>query len=211
MAYVEWEVQAREFANCNCAYGCPCQFNALPTHGHCRAIAGYQIDAGRFGDTPLDGLRAVYVCKWPGAVHEGDGELQVVIDERADDEQRDALRQILYGEQTDPGSTVWSVFMTTVAKVHEPIYAPIDFEVDIDARRARLHVPGCIESTGEPIRNPITGNEHRARINLPEGFEYTVAEMGSGTSTATGAVAMDLSDSYGQFAHLHLSTHGVIR
>ena len=31
MPYVEWEVKVREFANCNCNYGCPCQFNALPT------------------------------------------------------------------------------------------------------------------------------------------------------------------------------------
>jgi hypothetical protein len=211
MANVEWEIKAREFANCNCAYGCPCQFNALPTHGHCRAVVGYQFDEGHFGDIQLGGLGAVYVAKWPGAVHEGNGELQVIIDERADNDQREALRKILYGEETDPGTTVWNVFMSMITTVHDPIYADIDFEVDIDARTARLNVPGLIESTGEPIRNPVTGAEHRARINLPDGFEYTVAEMGSGTSTATGAVPMELSDSYGQFAHLHLSTHGVIR
>jgi len=211
MANVEWEIEAREFANCNCAYGCPCQFNALPTHGHCRAVAGYQFDEGHFGDIQLGGLRAVYVAKWPGAVHEGNGELQVIIDERADNDQREALRKILYGEETDPGTTVWNVFMSMITTAHDPIYADIDFEVDIDARTARLNVPGLIESTGEPIRNPVTGAEHRARINLPDGFEYTLAEMGSGTSTATGAVPMELSDSYGQFAHLHLSTHGVIR
>ena len=33
---IKWEIKAREFGNCNCDYGCPCQFNALPTHGHCR-------------------------------------------------------------------------------------------------------------------------------------------------------------------------------
>jgi hypothetical protein len=211
MANVEWEIKAREFANCNCAYGCPCQFNALPTHGHCRAVVGYEIEEGHFGDIQLGGLRAVYVGKWPGAIHEGNGEMQVIIDERADSDQREALRKILYGEDTDPGTTVWNVFMSMITTVHDPIYADIDFEVDIDARTARLNVPGLIESTGEPIRNPVTGAEHRARINLPDGFEYTVAEMASGTSTATGAVPMELSDSYGQFAHLHLSTHGVIR
>jgi hypothetical protein len=36
------------------AYGCPCQFNALPTHGNCEAVAGMQIDQGYHGDTPLD-------------------------------------------------------------------------------------------------------------------------------------------------------------
>jgi hypothetical protein len=211
MAYVEWEIKAREFGNCNCDYGCPCQFNALPTHGNCQAVVGYDISEGHFGDVQLDGLRAVYVGKWPGAVHEGNGAMQVIIDERADDAQREALRKILYGEETDPGTTVWNVFMTTITKVYDPLYAPIEFEVDIDARRARLRVPNLIEGSGEPIRNPVTGAEHRARIELPNGFEYTVAEIGSGTSTASAAIPMELSDSYGQFAHLHLSTHGVVR
>ena len=38
MTEVQWEFKGREFINCNCAYGCPCQFNALPTDGTCRAV-----------------------------------------------------------------------------------------------------------------------------------------------------------------------------
>ena len=34
-----WELKMKEFVNCNCAYGCPCQFNALPTNGNCQGIA----------------------------------------------------------------------------------------------------------------------------------------------------------------------------
>lgn len=48
MAETEWYVKAREFANCNCSYGCPCQFNALPTHGYCCAVSGFEFDEGRF-------------------------------------------------------------------------------------------------------------------------------------------------------------------
>jgi len=53
---VEWRVKGTELANCNCAYGCPCQFNALPTHGDCRAAVGYEIEEGHFGSVRLDGL-----------------------------------------------------------------------------------------------------------------------------------------------------------
>src|SRR5579864_7882135 len=88
--WVEWELKATEFANCNCSYGCPCQFNGLPTHGNCRYVAGFQIEQGHFGDVGLDGLRAVTMAIWPGAVHEGNGTMQMVIDERADARQRDA-------------------------------------------------------------------------------------------------------------------------
>ena len=50
MAHVDWEIKAREFGNCNCDYGCPCQFNALPTHGNCEAVVGFDIEEGHFGD-----------------------------------------------------------------------------------------------------------------------------------------------------------------
>ena len=57
MTDVKWTIRAREFTNCNCSYGCPCQFNGLPTHGDCRAVIGIQIDTGRHGETRLDGLK----------------------------------------------------------------------------------------------------------------------------------------------------------
>ena len=82
--------------------------------------------------------------------------------------------------------------------------------VDIDGRRARLVVPGLIETRGEPILNPVTGNEHRVRIDMVDGFEYTLAEIGRGWSKASGPIAYELADSYGQFAHLHLSQSGIV-
>ena len=87
----EWHIKGSEFSNCNCAYGCPCQFNALPTHGDCRAAVGYEIEEGHFGTVQLDGLRMVLLVSWPGPVHEGNGTMQVIIDERADSAQREAL------------------------------------------------------------------------------------------------------------------------
>ena len=79
-----WEIKAREFANCNCAYGCPCQFNALPTKGFCEAAVAMEIDEGHYGDVKLDGLRMGGIFQWPGAVHEGRGKCQPFVDERAD-------------------------------------------------------------------------------------------------------------------------------
>lgn len=211
MAYVDWEIKAREFANCTCSYGCPCQFNALPTHGYCAAVAGFQIDEGYFGETRLDGLRAAFVGSWPGAIHEGNGSVQLIIDARADEAQREALLKIMYGEETEPFTTMFNVFAAMAPNRYDPIYTDIQFDVDVDARKAKLTVEGMVESFGEPIRNPVTGAEHRARIDLPHGFEYTLAEMGSGTSTVRGAIPLELTASYGQFANIHLSTHGVVR
>ena len=211
MDYVEWEIKARQFGVCNCDYGCPCQFNAMPTHADCMSVTGYEIDEGYFGKTRLDGLRAVLIFKWPGPVHEGNGAMQAIIDQRADEAQREGLRKVLHGEESEPNKSMWSVFMSTMNTVLEPLYEEIRFEVDVNARLAKLVVPGHVESTGEPIRNPVTGAEHRVRIDLPEGFEYTVAEMGSGTSRVIGALPMEMTATYGQFNYVHVTTHGIVR
>ena len=208
---IEWRIKGREFANCNCDYGCPCQFNALPTHGNCEAAVGFQIDEGHFGDVRLDGLRAAGIYSWPKAVHEGNGTMQLIVDEKADEAQRDALLRIMRGEETEPMTTMWSVYAHMTTTVLEPLFKPIDFEVDVEARTARLSVPGVIEGSGEPIRNPVTGNIHRARIDLPHGFEYEIAEIGSGTTKTMGGIELNLESSYGQFAELHLSNTGVVR
>ena len=208
---IAWEIKGRELANCNCAYGCPCQFNALPTHGDCRAVIGYQIDQGHYGDIRLDGLRAALIASWPGAVHEGNGTMQVVVDERADAGQREALRKIIHGEDTKDMATMWWVYSAMSPNKLETLYRRIDFEVDVDERRGRMTIPGLVEMSGEPIRNPVTGAEHRARIDLPHGFEYEIAEIGSASSTVKGPLAMELKNSYGQFAELHLSDSGVVR
>jgi hypothetical protein len=208
---VDWTIKAKEFANCNCAYGCPCQFNALPTHGDCKAIVGFDIEQGHHGTTRLDGLKAVGVLAWPGPIHEGKGEAQLIIDQRATPAQRESLLRILAGQDTEPGATVWQVFSATLTQVHDPIFAPIEFTVDIERRTARLLVPGVIEGRGEPIRNPVTGAEHRARIDIPNGFEYRIAEMGRGWSKSAGAIKIDLADSYGQFANIHLCQNGIVQ
>ncbi|MFK0692057.1 DUF1326 domain-containing protein [Mesorhizobium sp. IMUNJ 23033] len=210
MADVKWMIKAREFVNCNCAYGCPCQFNALPTHGFCRAVVGVEIESGYHGDTKLDGLRFAGIFRWPGAIHHGKGEAAVVIDERATEAQRGALLRILSGEDTEPGATIFQVFSTTLETVHDPIFAAIDFEVDIDARTARLDVPGVTKGHGEPIKNPVTGNEHRARIDLTHGFEYALAEVGRGWTKTSGPIKFELADSHSHFANLHLSQSGIV-
>ena len=210
MSDTKWAIHGREFTNCNCAYGCPCQFDALPTHGHCSAVVGIQIDTGQHGDTKLDGLKIAAVYHWPAAIHEGKGTCQAFVDDRANDAQREALLRIMTGEDTDPFATMFAVFASTVETMHAPIVAPIAFEINVEGRRGKLSIPGHVEMDGEPIRSPVDGSEVRARIHLPDGFEYVYADIGSASSKSQGAVAIENRNSYGQFAHLHLNSHGVV-
>jgi hypothetical protein len=211
MSELLWEIEGEEYGNCNCDYGCPCQFNALPTHGNCRAVGTVNIKRGHHGDTVLDGLRFGFAVDFPGAVHEGNGTHQLYIDERADPAQREAIRRIATGQDTEPMATHFAVYHEMSSQRLEPVYLPIDCEIDLAAARARTKLGDIVESNCEPIRNPITQEEHRAQIHLPNGFEYTTAEMASGSTRASGDMPMELTDSYAQLNKLHLGSAGVIR
>jgi hypothetical protein len=211
MAFTEWTMQGVEFVNCNCAWGCPCQFNSLPTYGDCRALAFGQVEQGRYGDVTLDGLRWGVLLAWPKAIHLGNGTFQGIVDERADGRQRAALEAIIQGRDTDPGTLIWHVFSTTMTKVLPTLFKPIELALDVEKRTATVRVPGLIEGRGEPIKNPVTGAVHRARINLPAGFEYSQAEVASGTSRATGVIPLDLQGTHAHLTRFHWSTHGVVR
>lgn len=206
-----WEIKGEEFVNCNCDYGCPCQFNAPPTHGDCAAVCGYWIERGHYGDVVLDGLRAALVAQWPGPVHGGDGRMQIIVDDRASAAQRDALTRIIQGEDTVPMATMWAVYSAMCPTKLATLSRKIDLEIDIEGRVGRISAPGVFETTGEPIRNPVTGHTHRARIDLPHGFEYEFAEIGSASTRAEGEIKLQFSASYGQFAAIHLNNQGVVR
>jgi hypothetical protein len=211
MSKVDWYIEGDQFSSCNCIYACPCQFEALPNEGHCRGFEVVRIDQGHFADVPLAGLNVAVLYAWPGAVFQGGGELQAIIDERANTPQREALLKVLYGEETEAGATHWWVFRSMSDTAHEPLFKPIQYEIDIAARTASVLIPGVLESRGRPIRSPATGAEHRVRIDIPNGIEFEIAEVGSATSRARAAIRLDLEDTYGQFNRLRHSGKGVVR
>ena len=208
---VEWRVKATEFANCNCAYGCPCQFNALPTHGDCRAAIGYQIEEGHFGAVRLDGLRMAMLVSWPGPVHQGNGTMQVIIDERADAAQRDALLKIMTGQETDDMATMWWVYSAMSPNKLEPLFRPIEVDIDVEARRGPF--PGARHRRDGRRADPQRGDRRRAprphrsaaRLRIPGRRDRQRHDPGDRGDRAPG-----LENTYGQFAHIHLSNKGVV-
>jgi len=205
-----WMIRAKEFGNCNCAFGCPCQFNAASTHGFCEAVVNVIIEEGSFNDTKLDGLCFVLILKWPGEIADGNGQSQLIIEERADENQRLAIKKIAHGESTAPGTTHFYVYNSTVTKVHPMLIKPIQMSIDIQARKAHTKVEGLVDSVGSPLISPFTGEEDRKGIHLPGGFEYTYAEMGTGNSKITSDIELAFNDSYGQFCMLQMNEAGVI-
>ena len=210
MAGRDWRIEGKYVEYCSCDLGCPCEAMADPTYGHCTGLVAFKIDTGYCEGVRLDDLAVVGTFYFPRAIHHGAGVFQPIIDERADDAQKDALFYILSGED-QPAGTMFQIFSVIIETIKDPLFAPIRFEWDLENRRARIEVPAAVQAHSEPIRNPVTGEAHQARIAMPQGFEYTEAEVGRGWATTSGAINMSLNDTHAHFARLHMTQSGVVR
>ena len=169
-----------------------------------------QIEKGHYGKVKLDGLRWAATAAWPGPIHMGHGEILPIVDERASPEQREALLKIMSGQDTEPGATFFNVFVSMCDKVHEPMFKPIEFAVDMKSCVGHIKVPGVLDVKTEAIRNPVTGNAHHARVSLRQGFEFSEAEFASSTIKSKGPIALDTSGRHAHLANLHITGHGIV-
>lgn len=206
---INWQIKGKQFGNCNCHYGCPCQFNAPPTDNYCHGIGAFLIEEGFFGDTDLAGVKAVSMMKFPGPIHDGNGEMQIILDSNSTLSQQNAIQSIIYGKETEPMATAFSMYVSMMKKIHDPLIKKIELDINIETRICNLKAENIIITKTEPIKNPITGDPHRARIVLPMGMEFKEAEMGSGTTEAYAAFDTNFKDTYVQIASLNLTPKGI--
>jgi len=186
-----WRIAGDVLIACNCDWGCPCNFNARPTTGKCEGGWTWHIDEGACDETRLDGLNLSVYAKWPGAIHEGNGEALLLVDERADREQRQAIETLLGGTVGGP----WGVLGWTWPKTHGPYAAA--YEVMFDGVRSRAKVGAYVDIACGPIRNPVTGAESFPSMILPQGIVVKRGDLGSTTRfTVQGGVEYDHSDKY---------------
>ena len=132
------------------------------------------VREGQFDSIALSGLHFAVMAAWPGAIHEGGGEAIVIIDERGDAEQREALRRIASGEAKGP----FEVFLNTY-RIVGTYNAP--FDVVIDGPRSRARIGDIVSLAIEAIRNPVTGAELSPMVVLPQGMVYRESTRYSST------------------------------
>jgi hypothetical protein len=205
---VDWRILGEEVGSCNCVWACPCQFEGDPSEGDCRALIGYKINEGHFGEVNLDGVKFAGAVSWPGPIYEGDGTVQLYVDESSTDEQRDAVIKLNSGKY---GGAYFEIFASVLPHVREPVIAPIEIESDREGRIGTVRVGDAASATIEPIKSPVSGEEHQVRIDLPNGFEYKQAEIGNTVAASVSGEAplsFTLENSYGQLNPIDWSPAG---
>src|SRR4051812_43727556 len=142
-----WNLSGKVLVACNCAWGCPCNFNAPPTTGQCEGGWTWHVEDGAFGGVRLNGLTFSVFVRWPGAIHQGGGEAVILVDERADPKQRAAIDTLLGGKAGGP----WGTLAWTWPTIHGPYYG--SFELQFDGVKSRARFGNALDIECGPIRN----------------------------------------------------------
>jgi hypothetical protein len=110
--------------SCSCEVACPCNFNSIPTNNHCTGIVAVHVRDGKYGDTKLDGLNIVLVADLGGGiVWNGGWTAGVILDEKANPSQREALQIIMTGKAGGAPAMIASLIKNMLGLE----YAPISF------------------------------------------------------------------------------------
>jgi hypothetical protein len=209
MAGKNWQIEGRYVEYCNCNHGCPCETMADPTYGYCTGLVAFKIDKGWCEDVRLDDLAVAATFYFPRAIHHGQGVLQPILDERADEAQRNALFYILSGED-QPVGTMFQIFSVIIETIKDPVFAKIEVEWDLEKRRARVAVDNVVRAHSEPIRNPVTDREEQMILVLPKGWVFHEAEVASGFAKGLGAIKFDLNGRHSSLAHIAWNQNGLL-
>jgi hypothetical protein len=173
-----WRLTVHNIEACNCSPGCNCQFTGFPDKGPCEAMIGGQVQEGSYADVDLAGVRYVIAFMYPKAIHEGNGNVAVFIDERATPAQAEAIAMILSGRA---GGMPFEALAGTVGQLDGPVRAPI--EMTVKGTKSSFKIPGVLELAQTPIRDVISGAEKEVQIVYPKGgFFWNVGNIATSAS-----------------------------
>lgn len=204
-----WKLKGEWLKSCNCIASCPCDMAGNPApHNFCEGLVGMNIQDGHFENVDLTGLKWAGTVHFPGAMHEGNGHAEMYVDERASQEQRDGLLEILAGKA---GGALFEILAAVCPNFEGVHFVPIDWEFNKEQRRARLSIPGYIETESAPLTVIPTGEEQRVIVKMPNGFEYKEMEVAQTvTLKSTGAIKFDWKGTNSNLAHVEQTPAGLV-
>jgi hypothetical protein len=197
MAQNTWELSGQYMESCNCDYVCPCIFTnpqGPATHEHCFAVMTFRIERGHHGDVPLDGLKFALVIRSNRVMADGDWVFGCVVDETANDAQRQALAAIASGKAGGPPQMIRDNLVSDFRGVEvrpieftaeglrraSEIPGVLGFEIEGVASRNRSGEPYYIDNTAHPANRRLA--LARAKRTEIKGFGLNLSLLGKGNN-----------------------------
>jgi hypothetical protein len=192
-----WWMNGATFGPCNCDWGCPCNFNAAPTRGHCDGVYVWSVREGRFGPTSLDELSFAWAARAPGPLHEGNVTGVLLVDEQATEAQRAALETLW---RSGAAGVPFDILSSITSTWLETVFAPFEIELDGINTRASIAEGRIFEVAQRRVRNPVTGDEEELYLDKPTGFTSKRSELGASLVATFAVPGLALDDMSGRYA-----------
>ena len=157
---MSWHVKGTYFENCSCDSVCPCTTSVLRRPAdtdRCRVVLAFHIDEGDVEGVDVGGLNLAMLGDTPKLMIEGNWRVGLFVDERASQEQTDALTGVFSGQLGGP----MAAMAPLIGEMMGLERAPIDY-VD-DGTRHEVH-----EGMSEPAK--------LTNIPLPWNTTVTIAQ-----------------------------------
>jgi hypothetical protein len=167
---MSWTLEGSYFENCNCQWVCPCTVSSLTapaTQERCQVVLVYHVDRGSVNSLDVSGLSVAVVADTPQMMTDGNWNLGLIVDDKASQEQADALAGVYSGQQGGP----MAALAPLVGKVLGIERAPIDYADD--GRRHSVRIGDALaievedfvpEGMSEPTR--LQGVFHPSNTTL---------------------------------------------
>jgi hypothetical protein len=98
--------------------------------------------------------------------------MQLFITKNSNEDQRQAIVNIFTGNAKGEGP--FAIFASTLKYILDPQY--VDINAKVDGRKSSFSVPGIVDVQVENFINPVTGEEQDAKVQLPKGFIFKIAD-----------------------------------
>ena len=189
-----WKVAGQYYETCSCDYVCPCvltQMTVTPSKDSCTFAMGLRIDEGQYGEVPLNGLGFIVIGRTPEAMAKGNWSAGVVVDERASDQQRDAIVAIASGQAGGPMAALSGLISTFLGVESAPIRFERDgvkWSVEAASQVSMAATPamGIDPNATEPLQLANTGHPANSRFSLAHAVRSHVNAFGLSWSDDSG-------------------------
>src|SRR2546423_6635498 len=198
-----WQIAGDYFENCNCDVVCPCLFSpkapltSMPTAGACEVAFGFHVDRGSYGDIPLDGLNVALAARTPGPMAEGNWSVALYLDERANEQQRQALAAIFSGSVGGPLGALAPLISTVLGAKTVPI------TFNVAGKRHSVEIPNIMHLAVNPLPSMDPNNEIWALNAHPFSPKLAMAVCEQNSTWTDYGMSLDNSGKNGHYAAIH--------
>jgi hypothetical protein len=166
MAY---ELEGSLLEVCTCNVLCPCWIGEDADGGTCDTVVSYHFDRGKVGNVDVSGLTLAAVCHIPGNILKGNWKVAVFLDDKASDQQQNALLEVFTGKLGGPVAELTKLFGEVVGVTR----APIQFHVK--EGKGSLKIGADIEAEMTPFvgaTGQVTKLQDSVFSTIPGGVAY---------------------------------------